>query len=439
MISPPRVANERAQVAVPGKGVVNRQPMRLVTRIRFQLIGGIIFAVIVPGLARWPASDLVPSSVWNSLQYAMLGSMLALFLGYWALRQMIAYPGVQATQYIAPAFAISYSIIIMMFFFLRIDYSRYQFGASFMVAIVWFYACFFLARRTLLQSFALVESGDTKGLKDIDVVEWFSLSKPVFPEWRMDGIVVDLRADLSDDWNRFLADCALKGIPVYHVKQMAEALTGKVEIEHLSENSLGSVLPSLLYLRLKRLVDVAMAVLLAPLFLIIIALAAVAIKLDSRGPIFFLQPRMGFRGKPFRMIKLRTMRVGAQNSGGNFTEENDPRITGIGRHLRKYRIDELPQIVNILAGQMSWIGPRPEAIELSDWYQRDIPFYRYRHIVRPGISGWAQVHQGNVAQVEQATHKLHYDFYYIKHFSPWLDALITAKTIRTILTGFGSK
>jgi len=418
---------------------VNRQPMRLVTRIRFQLIGGIVFAVIVPGLARWPASNLLPDSELNSLQSAMLGSMFALFLGYWALRQMIAYPGVQATQYIAPAFAISYSIIIMMFFFLRIDYSRYQFGASFMVAIVWFYACFFLARRTLLQRFALVETGDTKGLKNIDTVEWFNLSKPVFPELGMDGIVVDLRADLSDDWNRFLADSALKGVPVYHVKQMAEALTGKVEIEHLSENSFGSVLPSLLYLRLKRLVDLGMAVVLAPLFLTIIALAAIAIKLDSNGPVFFLQPRMGFRGKPFRMIKLRTMKVDAQKAGGNFTEENDPRITRLGRYLRKYRIDELPQIVNIFAGQMSWIGPRPEALELSDWYQRDIPFYRYRHIVRPGISGWAQVHQGNVAQVEQATHKLHYDFYYIKHFSPWLDVLITAKTIRTILTGFGSK
>ncbi len=427
------------QVASRGKDIKDRQPMRLVTRIRFQLIGGIVFAIVVPALARWPNANLLPGSEMNSLQFAVLGSTLALFLGYWALRQMIAYPGVQATQYIAPAFAISYSIVIMMFFFLRIDYSRYQFGASFMVAIVWFYACFFLARRALLQSFALVEAGDTNGVKDMDTVEWVSLSKPVFPERRIDGIVVDLRADLSDDWNRFLAESALQGVPVYHVKQMVEALTGKVEIEHLSENSFGSVLPSLLYRRLKRVVDLAMAVILAPFFLILIALAAISIKLDSSGPVFFLQPRMGFRGKPFRMIKLRTMKVGGQKEGGSFTEENDPRITRIGRHLRKYRIDELPQIVNIFAGQMSWIGPRPEAVELSDWYQRDIPFYSYRHIVRPGISGWAQVHQGNVAQVEQATHKLHYDFYYIKHFSPWLDVLITAKTIRTVLTGFGSK
>ncbi|WP_337659994.1 sugar transferase [Anderseniella sp. Alg231-50] len=439
MISPPRVASERAQVATRGKGIEDRQPLRLVTRIRFQLIGGLVFAVIVPGLARWPAASLVPGSGMVSLQSAMLGSMLALFLGYWALRQMIAYPGVQATQYIAPAFAISYSIIIMMFFFLRIDYSRYQFGASFIVAIVWFYACFFLARRALLQNFALAEVGDTKGLRDLDTVEWFSLQAPAFPDQRLDGIVVDLRADLSDDWNRFLAASALKGIPIYHVKQMAEALTGKVEIEHLSENSLGSVLPSLLYLRLKRLVDLGLAVILAPLFLIIVGLTAIAVKLDSKGPAFFLQPRMGFRGKPFRMIKLRTMKVDAHKTGGNFTEDNDPRITRLGRFLRKYRIDEFPQIINIFAGQMSWIGPRPEALELSDWYQRDIPFYSYRHIVRPGLSGWAQVHQGNVAQVEQATHKLHYDFYYIKHFSPWLDALITAKTIWTVLTGFGSK
>ncbi len=129
----------------------------------------------------------------------------------------------------------------------------------------------------------------------------------------------------------------------------------------------------------------------------------------------------------------------ADRMGSQFTADNDPRITRVGRVLRKYRIDELPQIINILAGEMSWIGPRPEAVELSQWYEREVPFYVYRHIVRPGITGWAQVNQGNVAEVEAATYKLHYDFYYIKHFSPWLDVLITAKTIRTVLTGFGSK
>ena len=355
------------------------------------------------------------------------------------MRQVIDYPGVQATKYIFPVFMVSYTLVILGFFFLRIEYSRYQFGASFLVAVTWFYACFFLARRVLRPTYGLIRKGDTKGLDKIDMIDWMALNKPVYPDKTIDGIVVDLRENLSDEWSRFLAHSALKGIPVYHVKQMAEALTGKVEIEHLSENSLGSVLPSLLYLRLKRLIDLGIAVLLAPVFLVIVGLAAIAIKLDSKGPVLFFQPRMGFRGEPFAMIKLRTMQVDAGNVGGKFTEDNDPRITGLGKYLRKFRIDELPQIVNIMAGDMSWIGPRPEAIELSKWYERDIPFYSYRHIVRPGISGWAQVNQGNVAQVEAATYKLQYDFYYIKYFSPWLDALITAKTIRTILTGFGSK
>ena len=423
----------------PAPGLEERQPLQLVTRIRFQLLGGLLFAVLAPALVRWPDLSLITAQANVSLQFAMLGSFLALVIGYWALRQVIAYPGVQATQYIFPTFAVAYAIVIVAFFFLRIDYSRYQFGTSFVVAVVWFYACFFLGRRALRLRFGLVDAGETRSLPAIAEVDWVGMQTPALPTRRIDGIVVDLRADLSDDWQRFIAESTLKGMPVYHVKQMAEALTGKVEIEHLSENSFGSVLPSLLYLRLKRLIDLAAAIVVAPVFLVVIALAAIAIKLDDRGPVFFIQSRMGFRGEPFEVVKLRTMTVGADTQGAKFTAENDPRITRIGHILRKFRIDELPQIINVMAGDMSWIGPRPEAIELADWYQSEVPFYAYRHVVPPGITGWAQVNQGNVAEVEAATYKLHYDFYYIKHFSPWLDVLITAKTIRTVLTGFGSK
>jgi lipopolysaccharide/colanic/teichoic acid biosynthesis glycosyltransferase len=133
------------------------------------------------------------------------------------------------------------------------------------------------------------------------------------------------------------------------------------------------------------------------------------------------------------------MRLGEGTNGRDYTEDDDPRITRVGRFIRKYRIDELPQIWNIIRGDMSWIGPRPEAISLAEWYAKDIPFYIYRHAVRPGISGWAQVNQGNVAKLDAAAVKLQYDFFYIKNFSPWLDILIFVKTIRTILTGFGSK
>ena len=121
------------------------------------------------------------------------------------------------------------------------------------------------------------------------------------------------------------------------------------------------------------------------------------------------------------------------------TQDNDVRITRIGGVLRQTRIDELPQIFNVLKGQMSWIGPRPEAEVLSRWYEDNIPFYRYRHIVRPGITGWAQVNQGHVAELEDVTSKLHYDFYYIKNFSPWIDMLIVVRTAWTMLTGFGAR
>ena len=121
------------------------------------------------------------------------------------------------------------------------------------------------------------------------------------------------------------------------------------------------------------------------------------------------------------------------------TSDDDDRITRVGGFLRRSRIDELPQIWNILKGEMSWIGPRPEAQVLSSWYTGEIPFYRYRHVVKPGISGWAQVNQGHVAEVDDVHLKLHFDFYYIKYFSPWLDLLIVFRTIRTMASGFGSR
>ncbi|MGT2516893.1 sugar transferase (plasmid) [Sphingomonas panni] len=176
-----------------------------------------------------------------------------------------------------------------------------------------------------------------------------------------------------------------------------------------------------------------------PLLLVV----ALLIKLDSRGPILFRQERMGYRGRPFRIFKFRTMRVQVDipedSRTAAMTGDNDPRITKLGRFLRHSRIDELPQMLNIIAGDMSWIGPRPEAVPLSVWYEQEIPFYFYRHIVRPGITGWAQVNQGHVSDIESVSDKLGYDFYYIQNFSAWIDVLITLRTISTMLNGFGAR
>jgi lipopolysaccharide/colanic/teichoic acid biosynthesis glycosyltransferase len=196
---------------------------------------------------------------------------------------------------------------------------------------------------------------------------------------------------------------------------------------------------------LKRFIDVIGALILLPFCLVAFALIGTLIKINSPGGAFFIQERVGFRGETFRMIKFRTMRQrdpAADASAARedaMTRAEDDRITGIGALLRKTRIDELPQIFNILKGEMSFIGPRPEARALAEWYEEELPFYSYRHIVRPGITGWAQVNQGHVTDVSDVLGKLRFDFYYIKNVSLWLDLLVALKTIRVIVTGLGAK
>jgi lipopolysaccharide/colanic/teichoic acid biosynthesis glycosyltransferase len=136
---------------------------------------------------------------------------------------------------------------------------------------------------------------------------------------------------------------------------------------------------------------------------------------------------------------MRVAEPGSETLDSQMTQDRDPRITRLGHFLRKSRIDELPQIINILRGEMSWIGPRPEAVHLSEWYAKNIPFYRYRHLVRPGITGWAQVNQGHVTTLDDADLKLQYDFFYVKNFSLWLDILVLLRTVRVVTSGDGAR
>jgi len=418
-----------------------RHPLQ---RKRYQILGGLLFAIGLPLLLRMAFEPRVILT--SNYQVTVTAAAIAHLTGYFVYRRLGAFPGVAATGAILPTFALTYGAVFLLIFFFRFDYSRFQAAGSFLMSVSWYFGVSLFMRRRAPYRLAIVPGGQVEQVMSIAGVAWRPLDAPdALLPGRVDGVVVDLRSDLSDAWERFIANCALAGVPVYHVKQIMESLTGRVAIEHLSENTLGSINPNMAYFAVKgacdRLGATIVLLALSPLLLLV----ALAIRLESPGPALFRQERMGYRGETFTVFKFRTMREDASGSmevserERAITQDGDQRITRLGRFLRRTRIDELPQLINVLRGEMSWIGPRPEATVLSKWYQGELPFYRYRHIVSPGITGWAQVNQGHVAQLDEVLDKLHYDFYYIKNFSPWLDIVITLRTAKIILTGFGAR
>ena len=190
---------------------------------------------------------------------------------------------------------------------------------------------------------------------------------------------------------------------------------------------------------LKRLSDIVFAAAAIVLSAPLMALTALAVKVDSPGPVLFRQIRVGWQGKPYRLLKFRSMRQDAEAGGARWAQIDDPRVTRVGKWIRKLRVDELPQLFNVLAGQMSFIGPRPERPEFVRQLEREIPYYQLRHNLPPGITGWAQVNYRYGASVEDARQKLEYDLYYVRNASPMLDLRILLLTVRTLVFLQGSR
>ena len=417
-----------------------RSQPSLLTRRRFQLAGAFAFGALVPWLMRGP---FLPGTMTESATvYTLAGNIVAIAIAFWTRLSIETYPGIQRSYVIFPAALTGHGLVLTWFALTRFPYDRVGLAVGFLLHVCWLYLLYIYAERRIRRRYAVVPFGSTDGLFKIDQIDWFPLSRPRLHDARnCTAIVADFAADLPAEWAAFLADAALAGRVVYQVKQLSESLSGRVEIKHLSENSFGSLVPMRGYFYLKAVVDFVFALLLLPLALPVMAVIALAIRIDTPGPIFFRQKRRGHADKAITVYKFRTMHPVAVEDERHaaITAKDDDRITPVGRVLRRLRLDELPQILNILKFEMSWIGPRPEAMPLSHWYTDDIPFYRYRHVVKPGITGWAQINQGHVAGVDQVLEKLHYDFYYIKYFSPWLDVLIVFRTIKTVLTGWGAR
>jgi exopolysaccharide biosynthesis polyprenyl glycosylphosphotransferase len=250
----------------------------------------------------------------------------------------------------------------------------------------------------------------------------------------------ELRPDLAEQ----LINLYFSGVPTYTLELFHQVYWQKIPLYRINPTWLFQegfqVAREPVFERLKRLSDVVLSLVGLLLSALPITLAAIFIKLEGGGPVFFIQTRIGKSHRPFRLIKLRTMRqqpADQPDSADLYTHKNDARITHVGKFLRAMRLDELPQMWNVLRGDMSLIGPRAEWDRLVEDYSRQIPCYHFRHLVKPGITGWAQVNYPYGASLEDTIRKLEYDLYYIRHFSFMLDASIVLKTIHIMLFGKG--
>ena len=257
------------------------------------------------------------------------------------------------------------------------------------------------------------------------------------------GVLIDdTDRVLSDEMVRELMDMRLRGIYVYSLAGFCEHFWHKIPPSYLHDDWFAftsgfSILHSRINVKLKQVVDFLAAALLLIITLPLTVLIAIAIKIDSPGPIFYSQVRTGLNSKKFKVYKFRSMYQNAERMGVQWTQEKDPRITKIGRLLRLTRMDELPQLWNILKGEMSLVGPRPERPEFDAQLRKEIPYYDVRYLVKPGITGWAQVCYPYGASIKDAYQKVAYDLYYLKNYSLLLDAAIALKTVRVILLGKG--
>ena len=233
------------------------------------------------------------------------------------------------------------------------------------------------------------------------------------------------------------------GVHVNDFSSFIERETGRVDLDSVNPSwlifsdgfSSGRAISSVA----KRLFDIAASSLLLALTAPVIALFALLVKLDSKGPAFFRQTRVGLFGQDFAVIKLRSMRTDAEANGAQWATRDDPRVTRLGKFIRKVRIDELPQAWSVLKGEMSFVGPRPERPEFVAGLEEQLPFYAERHMVKPGITGWAQINYPYGASIEDSRHKLEYDLYYAKNYTPFLDLLILLQTLRVVLWHEGAR
>ena len=264
----------------------------------------------------------------------------------------------------------------------------------------------------------------------------------IVEEHAISRIIVALEDRRNALPTRELVRLRVQGIRVEEAHSTMAGLTGRVWLETVKPSWFvfsDGFRRSAVTLVAKRLLDLSAGIVGLAISAPVMILVAIAIRFESRGPVFYRQTRVGLRGKCFSLLKFRSMRPDAEAAGAQWAVDNDPRATKVGSFLRKYRFDELPQFINVIRGDMSLVGPRPERPEFVKILQTQISYYDERHTVRPGITGWAQIQYGYGSTVEDTIRKLEYDLFYLKNLSLFFDCAIILDTVRIVLTGHGSR
>jgi lipopolysaccharide/colanic/teichoic acid biosynthesis glycosyltransferase len=401
-------------------------------------VGGFLFCVVLP-VPIYATGEPFAGGI-GAAEQTILSTAVAYAIVWYCGRRLDAFPRVTLQGnlgYVAPVAAIAYSTIAVLLLLMRSDYSRVQLFGSGVLAVLWMAFVAQLRARYLIRNYALIPASLIEAMPVIATCRWLDFEEVGRDGVRVDAIVTDLAADLGEQQLQALANSAIAGVPVLDRRYVLETMTGRTPLGGLTPNEFGALLPSRQYLVIRRAIELALTILTLPLLLPILAIVAIVVRATSAGPVLFVQPRVGRRGRVFRMVKFRTMYHGA--AGPSFTTTSDPRVTSVGHFLRRSRLDELPQLFNILRGDMSWVGPRPEAFELDQKYVREIPHFALRGIVRPGVTGWAQINQGYAHEGDAMRLKLEYDLYYLKHCSLWLDVVIVLRTFAVVVAGTGAR
>lgn len=262
--------------------------------------------------------------------------------------------------------------------------------------------------------------------------------RPAIETLGISEIVLAIHDEIRGATFQALLDCRARGLPIVRMTSLYEQVTGRVPLDHLDPDWVIAAYMDqnrirALYHAFKRGLDLLGSIIGLCGLAVLFPFIAAAIRLEGRGPIFYRQMRLGQAGKPFTIYKFRSMVPDAEREGARWATRDDARVTRVGTFLRRTRLDEAPQLWNVLRGEMSLIGPRPERPEFTNELEAQIPFYRARLIIKPGITGWAQVNYGYASTVADAALKLQWDLYYIKHRSVWLDLLILARTIGVVI------